>query len=79
MRKICQILPSSKLAYLNIVDTITGALTDNGAYFHGTRHESAVAQKYRFVTHSCVRVHNRDALYIVNNVLKVGDFFKYVK
>ena len=68
-----------KIAYLNVVDTITGAMHDNGGYAHGTKHEKAVAAKYRFVTHSCVRWHNRDALYIINDVLNIGDFLKYVK
>ena len=68
-----------KIAYVNEVDTITGAMSDKGAYFHGTRHERAVSSAYRYVTHSCTRGHNRDALYIINDVLKIGDFFKYVK
>ncbi len=68
-----------KIAYINVVDTITGNLHDNGGYFHGTRHEEAVARQNRHLTHSCVRVHNRDALYIINDVLKIGDYLKYIK
>ena len=71
-----------RIAYLNEVDTITGALRDLGAYFHGTRHESSImpeSPKNRLKTHSCTRVHNRDALYVINDVLNIGDFFKFVK
>ena len=68
-----------KIAYLNVVDTITGNLHDNGAYFHGTRHESSILRQNRHLTHSCTRVHNRDALYIINDVLKIGDYLKYIK
>ena len=31
------------------------------------------------ITHSCVRLPNRDALYLITDILKVGDFFKYIK
>lgn len=68
-----------KIAYLNIVDTVTGDLHDNGEYIHGTRHEKAITGANRHVTHGCVRFHNRDALYIVNDVLKIGDYIKFIK
>ena len=68
-----------KIAYLNVVDTITGVLHDNGGYFHGTRRESAVSKANRHLTHGCVRVHNRDALYLISDVFKIGDYLKYVK
>lgn len=88
-----------KIAYMNIVDTITGKMWDNGDYVHGTRHEflslKNIEIKYfdgfahgvilfpkhntLYITHSCVRLPNRDALYLITNVLKVGDFFKYIK
>ncbi len=68
-----------KIAYLNVVDTITGKMFDNGSYVHGTRHEEAVLRTNRHLTHSCVRFHNRDALYVINDVLKIGDYLKYVK
>jgi lipoprotein-anchoring transpeptidase ErfK/SrfK len=68
-----------RLAYLNVVDTITGELSDRGRYLHGTKHERALMRENRHVTHSCTRVHNRDALYIINDVLKIGDYIKYVK
>lgn len=68
-----------KIAYLNVLDTITGALHDNGEYFHGTRRESAVSKANRHLTHGCVRVHNRDALYLISDVFKIGDYLKYIK
>ena len=68
-----------KIAYLNAVDTSTGTMNDDGGYLHGTRHEEAVARTNRHVTHGCVRLHNRDTLYVVNDVLKYGDYLKYVK
>lgn len=68
-----------KIAYLNIVDTASGELFDNGQYCHGTRHESAVKNANRHITHGCVRFHNRDALYVINDVLKIGDYIKFVK
>ena len=68
-----------RLAYVNHVDTITGELFDRGDYVHGTKFERALLRENRHVTHSCVRFHNRDAMYIVLDVLKIGDYLKYVK
>ena len=68
-----------KIAYLNLVDTITGTLSDNGQYLHGTRHDKDLLRKNRHFTHGCTRLPNRDALYVINDVLKVGDYLKYVK
>ena len=88
-----------KIAYLNVVDTITGKMWDNGDYLHGTRHEFLFSKnidiKYfdgmahgviispknntLFITHSCIRLPNRDALYLITDVLKNGDFLKYIK
>ena len=68
-----------KIAYLNLVDTITGTLRDNGQYLHGTRRENVLLRENRHFTHGCTRLHNRDALYVVNDVLKVGDYLKFVK
>ncbi|MBR6098696.1 L,D-transpeptidase [bacterium] len=68
-----------KIAFVHYVDTITGQTADRGDYFHGTRHEKAVLKANRHVTHSCVRVHNRDILYLVNDVFKIGDYLKYIR
>ena len=68
-----------KIAYLNIVDTITGALYDNGQYLHGTRHDSHLRREKRHFTHGCTRLPNRDALYVINDVLDVGDFLKFTR
>lgn len=68
-----------KIAYLNIVDTVTGALSDNGQYLHGTRHDKVMLRKNRHFTHGCTRLPNRDALYVINDVLKVGDYLKFVR
>ena len=68
-----------KIAYLNIVNTKTGTLSDNGEYLHGTRSDKVLQRKNRHLTHGCTRLFNRDALYVINDVLKVGDYLKFVE
>lgn len=68
-----------KIAYLNLVDTITGVLSDNGQYLHGTKNDQVLLRPDRHFTHGCTRLPNRDALYVINDVLKIGDYLKFVK
>ena len=85
-----------KIAYMNIVDTITGALSDNGQYAHGTisdrrllrkdvhltketKFDKNLLRENRHFTHGCTRFFDRDDLYLVNDVLVIGDWFKFVK
>ena len=68
-----------KIAYLNVVDTVTGTLYDKGQYLHGTRHDYVLLRENRHFTHGCTRLLNRDALYVINDVLEIGDYLKFVK
>ena len=66
-----------KILYLYKVNPETGEETDDGGYIHGTRHENAIEKGH--ITHGCVRLHNRDALYFINDLMQKDMYIVFKK
>lgn len=66
-----------KILYLYKVNTETGEEIDDGGYIHGTRRENAVEKGH--ITHGCVRLHNRDALYFINDLMQKDMYIVFKK
>ena len=64
------------ILYLHKVDTITGKETDDGIYIHGTRNEDAIEKGA--ATHGCIRLHNRDVLYLNNEFFDKNMYIKFI-
>ena len=64
-----------KLVELFVVNPQTGEKYDNGVYIHGTRNPNAIGKKW---THGCVRVHNKDILYLAP-LVKPGQYVRFIK
>ena len=60
---------------LKSVNPETGAIVDNGIFIHGTKNPYAIGKK---VTHGCVRVHNKDIMYLVTKI-KIGQYVHFIK
>lgn len=64
-----------KILELYKVDPKTGASHDTGVYIHGTKNPNAIGKKW---THGCVRVHNKDILYL-SDLVKIGQYVRFIK
>lgn len=64
-----------KLLELFVVNPQNGTTFDNGVYIHGTRKPEAIGKKW---THGCVRVHNKDILYLAP-LVKPGQYVHFIK
>ena len=78
-RDVRDVFISYQSLSINIVNTKTGVLSDNGEYLHGTRYDKKLLNTNRHLTHGCTRLFNRDALYVINDILKIGDYLMFVE